>query len=64
MSLQVSAVLAQTKNPNSNKKRPLVNYSPSLWGDHFLSYANDSMVRRYNTSFTRRVRLRNFIIIM
>ena len=46
MSLQVSAVPAQTKNPNSNKKRPLVNYSPSLWGDHFLSYANDSMVRR------------------
>ncbi|KAK7822082.1 (-)-germacrene d synthase [Quercus suber] len=31
MSLQVSAVPAQTKNPNSNKKRPLVNYSPSLW---------------------------------
>ena len=41
---QVSAVPAQMKNLNSNAKRPLANFSPSLWGDHFLSYANDSMV--------------------
>ncbi|KAL0001134.1 hypothetical protein SO802_014915 [Lithocarpus litseifolius] len=56
MSLQVSAVPAQTKNPNSNKKRPLVNYSPSLWGDHFLSYANDSMETNDNLEQVQRLK--------
>ncbi|KAL4619514.1 hypothetical protein ACB092_06G084500 [Castanea dentata] len=56
MSLQVSAVLAQTKNPNSNKRRPLVNYTPSLWGDHFLSYANDSMETNDNLEQVQRLK--------
>ncbi|GMY31535.1 probable terpene synthase 2 isoform X2 [Fagus crenata] len=45
MSLQVSSVPAQTTNPNSNANCPLANYCPSLWGDHFLSYADGSMER-------------------
>ncbi|KAL4619516.1 hypothetical protein ACB092_06G084700 [Castanea dentata] len=56
MSLQVSAVPSQTKNPNSNTKRPLVNYSPSLWGDHFLSYANDSMEINDNLEQVQRLK--------
>ncbi|XP_075671447.1 putative terpene synthase 2 [Castanea sativa] len=56
MSLQVSAVPSQTKNPNSNTKRPLVNYSPSLWGDHFLSYANDSIETNDNLEQVQRLK--------
>ncbi|KAG7953734.1 hypothetical protein I3843_12G124400 [Carya illinoinensis] len=44
MSLPVSALLsAQTHNSNSVVKRPAANYRPSLWGDRFLSFANNSM---------------------
>ncbi|KAG6685678.1 hypothetical protein I3842_12G123800 [Carya illinoinensis] len=43
MSLPISAISAQTQNPNSVVKRPVANYRPSLWGDRFLSFANNSM---------------------
>ncbi|KAG6634539.1 hypothetical protein CIPAW_12G125300 [Carya illinoinensis] len=44
MSLPVSALLsAQTHNSNSVVKRPAANYRPSLWGDRFLSFANNSL---------------------
>ncbi|KAG6685681.1 hypothetical protein I3842_12G124100 [Carya illinoinensis] len=43
MSLPVSAISTQTQNPSSVVKRPAANYRPSLWGDRFLSFANNSM---------------------
>jgi hypothetical protein len=49
MSTQVSIIIAQTQNPNSNVRRRSANYRPSLWGDHFLSYSNDSKVYMSST---------------
>ncbi|XP_040989064.1 (-)-germacrene D synthase-like [Juglans microcarpa x Juglans regia] len=43
MSLTVSAISAQTQNSNSVVNRPVANFRPSLWRDHFLSIANNSM---------------------
>ncbi|KAG6685679.1 hypothetical protein I3842_12G123900 [Carya illinoinensis] len=44
MSLPVSSLLStQTQNSNSVVDRPAANYRPSLWGDHFLSFADNSM---------------------
>ncbi|KAF5461047.1 hypothetical protein F2P56_020873 [Juglans regia] len=43
MSLPVSTSSAQTQNSNSVVNRPTANYRPSLWGDRFLSLANNSM---------------------
>ncbi|KAG6685677.1 hypothetical protein I3842_12G123700 [Carya illinoinensis] len=41
MSLPISAISTQTQNL---VKRPAANYRPSLWGDRFLSFANNSML--------------------
>ncbi|KAG2677981.1 hypothetical protein I3760_12G121700 [Carya illinoinensis] len=44
MSLPVSSLLStQTQNSNSVVNRPAANFRPSLWGDRFLSFANNSM---------------------
>ncbi|KAM5548678.1 hypothetical protein ABKV19_000210 [Rosa sericea] len=39
MPLQVLASQAQAPNTVVDVKRPLANFAPSIWGDHFLSYA-------------------------
>ncbi|KAJ0035055.1 hypothetical protein Pint_26523 [Pistacia integerrima] len=46
MSLPVSAPPASPKNAEQYTNRPYANFHPSIWGDHFLSYATNSVVKR------------------
>ncbi|XP_040363491.1 (-)-germacrene D synthase [Rosa chinensis] len=39
MSLQILASQAQRPDTVTDVKRPSANFTPSIWGDHFLSYA-------------------------
>jgi hypothetical protein len=42
MSFQVSAVVAAPpQNAMLETNRRSANYHPSIWGDHFLTYASD-----------------------
>nr|UJH94377.1 germacrene D synthase 1 [Zanthoxylum ailanthoides] len=43
MSFNVSAAPKFTHNAKKDSTRCWANYQPSIWGDHFLSYASDSM---------------------
>ncbi|KAJ0035051.1 hypothetical protein Pint_26527 [Pistacia integerrima] len=43
MSLPVSAPPASPKNAEQYTNRPYANFHPSIWGDHFLSYATNSV---------------------
>lgn len=44
MSVEGSAIFSTaTAEPNASRRS--ASFSPSIWGDHFLSYATDSMVR-------------------
>jgi len=33
--------------PKSDLHRNVANYKPSVWGDYFLRYASESMVRKH-----------------
>ncbi|KAJ0034700.1 hypothetical protein Pint_25966 [Pistacia integerrima] len=43
MSLQVSAVPTSIKVAKQDTNRRSANFHPSIWGDHFLSYASNSV---------------------
>jgi hypothetical protein len=47
MSFQVSAIAAQSVNSMPETNRRSANYHPSIWGDHFLTYASDFLVKIY-----------------
>ncbi|KAE8125665.1 hypothetical protein FH972_020444 [Carpinus fangiana] len=48
MSFQVSAIAAQSLNSMPETNRRSANYHPSIWGDHFLTYASDFLVTTDN----------------
>ncbi|KAJ4700857.1 Sesquiterpene synthase [Melia azedarach] len=48
MSLQLSASPVANQNVEQDSNRRSANYHPSIWGDHFLSYASDDSVETTN----------------
>ena len=44
MSVEGSAIFS-TATVEPNVSRRSASFPPSIWGDHFLSYATDSMVK-------------------
>jgi hypothetical protein len=45
MSIQVLALPTSIPNANHKINRSLAVYQPSLWGDQFLSYDSDTVVK-------------------
>ena len=44
----VSAVAAApTKNATTETNRRSANFHPSIWGDHFLTYASEYLVKKH-----------------
>lgn len=54
-------VRSTKSNHNLESSRPLTHFSPSLWGDHFLSVPLDRAVSAYDWSLSR-VLLQNMIL--
>jgi hypothetical protein len=45
MSALLSEVAAPTQNAMPETNRRSADFHPSIWGDHFLTYASDSLVQ-------------------
>uniref|UniRef100_A0A2N9F1R9 Uncharacterized protein n=1 Tax=Fagus sylvatica TaxID=28930 RepID=A0A2N9F1R9_FAGSY len=48
MSAQLSEVAAQTQNAMPETNRRSADFHPSIWGDHFLTYASESLETEEN----------------
>jgi hypothetical protein len=51
MPSQVSAETAQSLNPMAETDRRSANFHPSIWGDHFLAYASELVVKNPSCFF-------------